>query len=334
MFSLRWVRSIKLKFSIVIVLAIATAVVMSQVGYSLGWPVWLRPVLAVAVSLTFVQLFARGMTSPLREMASAAKGISTGNYGTRISTASVDEVGQLAVAFNEMARHLEEADRQRRDLIANVSHELRTPIAGIRGGLENLIDGVIEPTPAIMHAMHGRVERLQRLVDDLLDLSRLESGDIALKQLPGVLADIVNGAIDEVRFDHPSVHIAIDVPRGLVVLADPERLHQVVANLLENALLHGAAPFAVSARSDSDRVILSVTDGGMGLPHDDDAREDLFQRFHRVRTDGSLRPGSGLGLAIARWIVELHGGTISARPNEPNGARFDVSLRLAPSTLP
>jgi signal transduction histidine kinase len=330
--SLRWVRSIKLKFSIVIVLAIATAVVMSQVGYSLGWPLWLRPVLAAAVSLTFVQVFARGMTSPLREMSSAAKGISAGDFGARVTTASVDEVGQLAVAFNSMASHLEEADRQRRDLIANVSHELRTPIAGIRGALENLIDGISVPTAELLQAMHGRVERLQHLVDDLLDLSRLESGDVAFDCQPSILADIVHGAVDEVRFDHPSVHISIDVPTDIVVMVDPERFHQVVANLLENALVHGAPPFAVQARSMTDRSILSVTDGGSGLPLDDRAREELFQRFHRGRIDGSIRPGSGLGLSIVRWIVELHGGTISAQPNLPSGSRFEVNLPMLPNT--
>jgi two-component system, OmpR family, sensor histidine kinase BaeS len=330
--SLRWVRSIKLKFSIVIVLAIATAVVMSQVGYSLGWPLWLRPVLAAVVSLTFVQVFARGMTSPLRAMASAAKGISAGDFGARVTTPSVDEVGQLAVAFNSMAGHLEAADRQRRDLIANVSHELRTPIAGIRGALENLIDGVSVPTAEMLQAMHGRVERLQHLVDDLLDLSRLESGDVAFDRQPSVLADIVHGAVDEVRFDNPSVHISIDVPTDIVVLVDPERFHQVVANLLENALVHGAPPFAVQARLMTDQSILSVTDGGSGLPLDDREREELFQRFHRGRIDGLIRPGSGLGLSIVRWIVELHGGTISAQPNEPSGARFDVNLPMLPNT--
>jgi signal transduction histidine kinase len=333
MFSLRWVRSIKLKFSIVIVLAIATAVVMSQIGYSLGWPIWLRPVLAAALSLLLVQIFARGMTSPLRDMAAAAGGIQKGDYGARITTPSVDEVGQLAVAFNAMAASLEEADRLRRELIANVSHELRTPIAGVRGGLENIIDGVVEPTNEMMIAMHGRIDRLQRLVDDLLDLSRLESGDVALHRQPSHLVDVVLGAVDEVRFDHPSVHIAIDVPKHITVAVDPERLHQVVANLLENALLHGAEPFAIAAHVVDDNVLLAVSDGGAGLPDDPQARDDLFRRFHRRETDGSLRPGSGLGLAIARWIVELHGGTISAHPNEPNGARFEVRLKVLPAPL-
>ncbi len=334
MFSLRWVRSIKLKFSIVIVSAIGVAVLMSQVGYGFGWPLWLRPVLAALVSLAFVQVFARGMTSPLRDMATAAKEISRGDYGARITTQSVDEVGQLALAFNAMAGHLDDADRQRRELIANVSHELRTPIAGLRGGLENMLDGVVAPTTEVLQAMHGRVERLQRLVDDLLDLSRLEAGEVALHRRSLTLVEIVNGAIDEVRFDTPSVHIAVDVASDLVVDADPERLHQVVANLLNNALVHGAPPFTVTAHRSGLTAVLRVSDAGTGLPSDPLAREQLFERFHRLRVDGSHRPGSGLGLSIVRWIVELHGGTISAHTNEPHGARFDVCLPLADAPAP
>jgi signal transduction histidine kinase len=329
-FTLGWVRSIKVKFTIVIVGAIGVAVVMSQVGYVFGWPLWLRPTLAVIVSLVFVQVLAHGMTSPLREMASAAKEISRGAYLQRIDTPSVDEVGQLATAFNAMAQDLVEADRQRRELIANVSHELRTPIAGIRGALENIMDGVVEPTGELVNAMHGRVERLQRLVDDLLDLSRLEAGDVAFELRPLALADVVRGAVEEVRFDHPSVDIAVDVAPDATVQGDPERLHQVVANLLHNAVLHGAAPIAITAQvelhAQAASVRLTVTDSGPGLAPD--AQQRVFDRFYRHRSGQGTPPGTGLGLSIARWIVELHGGTITAGSNQPHGARFDVLLPL------
>lgn len=326
MFTLRWVPSIKLKFSIVIVVAVGVAVVMSQVGYLLGWPIWLRPMLATVVSLCFVQFLAHGMTSPLREMARAALDISRGRYSHRIETSSVDEVGQLAAVFNVMAAGLEDADRQRRELIANVSHELRTPIAGIRGAMENVIDGVVEIDADLLQSMHGRVERLQHLVDDLLDLSRLEAGDVSMDRRALPLADVVNGAVDEIRFDHPSVHVAVTVEDGLMVHGDPERLHQVVANLLQNAVLHGAAPIAVSAIADGNDARLMVSDGGRGLSAAE--RERVFERFYRATPPGEVRPGTGLGLAIVRWIVELHGGSITVAPNQPHGTRFDVLLPL------
>jgi HAMP domain-containing protein len=161
--------SIKTKFAIVILAAIGTAVVTSQVGYAFGWPIWLRPIVAAALSLIAVYFFARGLTRPLRDMAAASLSIARGNYDQRVHTASVDEVGQLAQAFNSMAADLAEVERNRKELVANVSHELRTPIAGLRATLENIADGVAEPTPETINAMLERVGRLQRLVTDLLD---------------------------------------------------------------------------------------------------------------------------------------------------------------------
>ena len=128
-----------MKFSIVIVAAIGTAVVTSQVGYSLGWPIWIRPTIAAAVSIVAVQFLARGMTRPLSDMAVAARHMANGDYEQRVHTSSVDEVGQLATAFNRMAESVADADRQQRDLIGNVSHELRTPITGLRATIENII---------------------------------------------------------------------------------------------------------------------------------------------------------------------------------------------------
>ncbi len=329
--SLRRVPSIKVKFSLVIVAAIGVAVIMSQVGYALGWPLWLRPTIAVFVSLGFVQLLAHGMTKPLRHMALAAKEISRGDYEQRIETLSVDEVGQLAVAFNAMASELRDADRQRRELIANVSHELRTPVAGIRAALENLIDGVIEPSPELMAMLHGRINRLQRLVEALLDLSRLESGTVDLKLESLVLAEVVRGAVDETRFDNPSVHISCDLDDSLRVRGDAERLHQVVANLLENAVRHGGAPISATIRSSTVGVTLTIDDCGDGFQAGESDR--VFDRFFRG-VNGHASPGTGLGLAIVKWIVELHGGTITAAENQPRGARLTVTLPLIGDSAP
>lgn len=325
--SLRRVPSIKAKFSLVIVGAIGAAVLMSQVGYSLGWPLWLRPTIAIVVSLGFVQLLAHGMTRPLRDMATAAEQIRRGEHHQRVETQSVDEVGQLARAFNTMAEELVIADRQRRELIANVSHELRTPIAGIRAALENVLDGVVAPSTELMSTLHGRIVRLQRLVEDLLDLSRLESGAVALRRESILVSNVIGGAVDETRFDNPSVHIAVTVADALRVSGDAERLHQVIANLLENAIRHGASPITVSAIGTKNGVQLVVADCGPGLTGA--AMEHVFDRFFRGGSSGT-----GLGLAIARWIVELHDGTITVAGNQPHGARFTVSLPFAVPATP
>jgi signal transduction histidine kinase len=317
---LRLTRSIKAKYSIVILAAIGTAVVTSQVGYSLGWPLWVRPTVAASVSLIAVPFLAKGMTKPLRDMSKAARHMATGDYTQRVETSSVDEVGQLATAFNSMAAAVADADRQQRDLIGNVSHELRTPIAGLRATLENIIDGVTKPTPEVLATMAGRVDRLERLVSDLLDLSRLEAGMAPLVTSVVNLRDIVDGAVEECTAAHPAACITVAVPGELSLTADGGRLHQVVSNLLANAIAHGDGSIAITAIATADHMMLTVADQGGGLGGDADR---LFERFYRADNSST---GTGLGLTIVRWIVDLHGGTVHAEPNQPSGARFIVTL--------
>jgi signal transduction histidine kinase len=317
--------SIKTKFAIVILAAIGTAVVTSQVGYAFGWPIWLRPIVAAALSLIAVYFFARGLTRPLRDMAAASLSIARGNYDQRVHTASVDEVGQLAQAFNSMAADLAEVERNRKELVANVSHELRTPIAGLRATLENIADGVAEPTPETINAMLERVGRLQRLVTDLLDLSRFESGSVPLHREPVHLASLVAAATDDCQRDHPTAVLSSTVADDTFVLADPERLHQVLANLLDNGVRHGGPRVEVSSHvSASGDVAIVVSDNGPGLTPADS--EHAFDRFYRAADRRDDDGGTGLGLAIVRWIVDLHGGRITIEPNDPCGARFVVTL--------
>ncbi len=317
---LRLTRSIKAKFSIVILAAIGTAVVTSQVGYSLGWPLWVRPTVAAAVSLIAVQFLAKGMTLPLRDMSKAARHMAAGDYTQRVETSSVDEVGQLAVAFNSMAQSVADADRQQRDLIGNVSHELRTPIAGLRATLENIMDGVTEPTAEVLSTMAGRVNRLERLVSDLLDLSRLEAGTAPLTTSIVNLREIVGDAVEECTAAHPAACITIAISDNTLLTADPERLHQVVSNLLANAIAHGGGLINITAVATAGNVTLTVADQGRGLDGDADR---LFERFYRADNSST---GTGLGLAIVRWIVDLHDGSVRAEPNQPTGARFIVTL--------
>jgi signal transduction histidine kinase len=280
------------------------------------------------LALAMVQVLARGMTSPLREMAAAAREMARGEHGRRVTATSRDEVGDLARAFNAMAAELEEVDRVRRDLVANVSHELRTPISALQAVLENLVDGVAEPDPETLRTMVRQVERLGRLVGQLLDLSRLESGTIPLQRRPFPIRDVLEAAVDECRLHAPDTTVTVEAASDLVVDADPERVHQVVANLLENAVRHSptGAPVAVSARrAGGDRVCVEVADEGPGIAEEDAGR--VFERFYRAdAARASSDGGAGLGLAIARWIVDLHGGSIRPERREPTGCRMIVEL--------
>ncbi len=320
---LRAVRAIKLKIALLIVIATATAAAVSQVGVRLGWPTWLQPVVACAISLVLVEVLAHGLTSPLREMEKATTRMARGDYAVRVRSDAADEVGRLAVAFNAMAAELAEVDRQRRDLVANASHELRTPITGLQATLENLIDGVVPCTPATLVAMHAQVERLARLVHDLLDLSRLEAGVATLHVGPVALVDLVHTVVGDVRTALPGLTVEVVADRDdTKVHADPDRLAQVLTNLLTNAARYSAhVQVEVAATPTGAR--LAVVDDGPGIPAGEEGR--IFERFYRADRARNAA-GSGLGLAISRWIVDLHGGSIRAERLEPHGCRMVVEL--------
>lgn len=320
------VTSIKFKLSIVIVAAVAVAAAMSQVGLKLGWPVWLRPVIAAVVALIMAQLLGKGMTKPLRQMAAAARRLAKGDYSATVTTNARDEVGQLARAFASMSAQLATADRQRRELIANVSHELRTPLTALQATLENVQDGVIEESPEVLATMHGHVERLARLVHDLLELSRLEAGESPLTLERVELAELFEDVADEARAHHDGMQIEVSVlPADLAVAGDPMRLRQVLGNLVHNGRRHGGRTVTMTARRTGSSVRLEIADDGPGIPEAE--RERVFERFYRVDHARSADGGGfGLGLAIVGWIVALHGGEVRAEANEPTGCRMVVDL--------
>jgi signal transduction histidine kinase len=320
--------SIKLKLGFVIAAAVAVTVFVFWLGLKVGlWPS-VSGIVAAIVAMVMVKFLSRGMTSPLRDMAAAASEMAKGNYETRVRSSSRDEVGELARAFNRMAADLAETDRVRRDLVANVSHELRTPITALQAVLENLVDGVSDPDPETFHTMLKQVERLGRLVKQLLDLSRLESGTVPLERTAFRVEPLLAHAVREQRLHAPGidVSIAVDTP-DLTADGDPERVHQVVANLLENAIRFSPSggTVLVEATAHPDRVVLTVTDEGPGVPPADAAR--VFERFYRVdRSRSASDGGAGLGLAIVRWVVERHGGTVAVEPDRLSGCRMIVTL--------
>lgn len=327
-------RSIKVKLSIVIVAAVAVTLAVNEIGLVFNFRAQFRAGVAAVIALGMVQVMSRGMTSPLRSMERAATSMAAGNVAERIEVSSADEVGRLAEAFNHMAHELAEVDRQRRELVANVSHELRTPISALRATLENVVDGVVEPEPALLRTMLAQTERLQRLVTQLLDLSRLESGGIPLHRLQFPVAELLEAVADESALNFPTVSFVVSVePASLSLDGDPERLHQVFANLCDNAarFTEGGGEVCLRATLDGSDVVMEVLDDGPGIPPE--ALNRVFERFYRTDEARSTdEGGSGLGLAIARWIVELHGGRIRAEARSPHGCRMVVELpRSAPA---
>jgi signal transduction histidine kinase len=325
------VRSLKIKLGAVIFSAVAVTVFVYWLCLKAGvWPS-VSGIIAGSLALVMVRFLARGMTSPLREMADAARAMAKGNYERRVSATSRDEVGELARAFNKMASELAETDRLRRDLVANVSHELRTPITALQAVLENLVDGVESPDPQTFRTMLAQVERLGRLVTQLLDLSRLESGAVPLERSEFAVKPVLDHAVREQQLHAPGVDVQVLVETpGLTADGDPERVHQVVANLLENAVRYTPTGGRVEvrarrARGSGSAVTIEVCDEGPGIAEEQQAR--VFERFYRADTARAASDGgAGLGLAIAQWIVDLHGGDIRPERREPHGCRMVVTL--------
>jgi signal transduction histidine kinase len=304
-----------------------------------AWQLLLGGALAAGTALLMARLLALGLTRPLREMARAAGTMARGQYGTRVTADSRDEVGQLAAAFNRMAGELEQVERLRRDLVANVSHELKTPISALRAHLENLLDGVEQPDPETLQIMLQQSERLSRLVEQLLDLSRLESGDVPMDTQPTSLAPLVDQVVSEVEVAATGRNAGVPRPRNLVardlppVMADAERIHQVLYNLLDNAVRFtpSTGTVEVTAAVAGDRCEVTVTDTGTGIPAE--RLQFVFERFYRAdparAREAGVTGGTGIGLAIVRSVVEAHGGQVRAESVAGRGSAFTFDLPLA-----
>lgn len=313
-------RSIKLKLAILLVASGITGFVFFW--YQIGWIPPRTSITAMGLALLASQMLAHGMTRPLREMTAATRAMARGDYTRRVRATGRDEVGELARAFNQMAGDLAAADRQRRELIANVSHELRTPISALRAVLENVVDGVTQPDSATMRTALSQTERLGRLVTEMLDVSRIEAGALSLRPEVFPVAPLLTEVVAETEVMAEAAGRGVCVqtvvsPPDATVYADRGRLHQVVVNLLDNASRHSPAGSVVRvcALVNGGDLVIEVLDEGPGIAAAE--RDRVFERF--TRGERARGGGTGLGLAIARWVVDLHGGTIAVVEPDPPG---------------
>ncbi len=295
---------------------------------ALGYAVLAAVVVALALSL----FFSRSVVTSLRAMMSASQRIADGRYEERVNVRGSDELAQLAARFNTMAEKLQQTESMRRQLIGDVSHELRTPLTAIKGSMEGLIDGVLPANADTYEQIHAEADRLNRLVDDLQELSRVESGayrlDIRPLDLSTVARTVVKrlGAQSEAR----QISLQADIPAGLPrLLADEDRLVQVLTNLVGNALQYtpGGGAVRIAALARDGEVEVSIRDTGIGIPPEHIAH--IFDRFYRVDKSRSRQAGggSGIGLTIARALVEAQGGRIwAASAGEGQGSAFTFTL--------
>ena len=312
--------------------------------------------IAGAAGIALGILIAWIISTPLKRLDVAARSIAQGRFDHRVPVPSralvSEEIADLAGAFNDMAGSLQKAEQLRHDMVADIAHDLRTPLAVVQGNLQAILDGVYPLDRQEIATIHEQTLVLSRLVDDLRELARAEAGQLELRIQPvdpAALVEPVAGMYRETAAAK-GVELAVDVAPGLpVALADPDRVRQVLHNLLANALRYtppgGRITVGAHAVADPASIVVSVTDTGPGIPPD--ALAHVFDRFWRADKsrsrpqNGSESPdtsgGSGLGLAIARQLVEAQGGTIGVESEPGRGSRFWFSLpayREAAATMP
>ena len=292
---------------------------------------------AMLVAVLLSVYLSRSVIAPVQAMSRATQRIADGHYQERVQVQGEDELAQLALRFNQMAEKLNQVEAMRRRLIGDVSHELRTPLTAIKGFMEGLMDGVLPATPETYQQIHTEADRLNRLVDDLQELSRVEAKayelDIRPQDVPALVQTVAKRLAP--RFGTKHIVLDIDVDPDLPrVLADEDRAIQIITNLVGNALQYTpeTGRVTLAAKQVGQEVQISVQDTGIGIPSEH--LSQIFNRFYRVDKSRSRSAGggSGIGLTIARALVEAHGGRIWAESvGEGEGSTFSFTLPIVKS---
>ncbi|WP_030257413.1 sensor histidine kinase [Streptomyces violens] len=294
------------------------------------------PTVAVAVGVALAAilgalLLSRAVLRPIRALTLAARGLGDGELGQRVPVSGRDEIAELGRAFNRMADSLQAGEERQRRLTGDIAHELRTPLANLRGYLEALQDGVVEPTPELLASLHEEAMLQQRIVDDLQDLALAEAGALTYHRADVDLRDLLDTCRTAHRAQAESAGVALELaaPQPTYTVADADRLRQVIGNLVGNAIRAtapgGTVTLALASRD--DLAVLQVRDTGTGIAAED--LPHLFDRFWRAdAARGRATGGSGLGLSIARQIVHDHRGTIEVASTVGVGTVFTVTLPL------
>lgn len=287
--------------------------------------------IAGLTGIVLAVLFARNILRPIRELTRATKEMKEGDLDQRVDTSSGGEIGKLGEAFNSLAKRLKEQKTLREEMVSDVAHELRNPLSNIQGYLEGLKEGMVEPTEKVFDSLHQQSLVLKRLVDDLRDVNRARAGQLELDEKPVVLEDIIDREVKAAKnaAERQDVTIEEDLGSSTLLEADPERVSQVIRNLLDNALTHtpSGGTIEVVVSQSSGEAITRVADDGGGIPQEE--LPHIFDRFYRVDKSRSRGTGgTGLGLTIAKEIVESHGGEISVESVEGKGTTFEFTLPI------
>mgnify|MGYP000916650911 CR=1 FL=1 len=296
--------------------------------------------LAALIAAILASFFiSRQVVTPMLHMMSLSQRIAEGEYQERLALPGgqqadqTDELGQLALRFNQMADKLEKTETIRRQLIGDVTHELRTPLTAVKGYLEGLMDGVLPADPETYEQIHSEIDRLQRLVNDLQELSRVEAGAFQLNLAPVPperLIERIQSTLGR-QFEDKNIQLVTDVEPGLPNLfVDKDRIIQVLTNLVGNALQYtpNGGKVSISVRREKSEILFAVKDTGIGISTEQ--LTFIFNRFYRTdKSRNRASGGSGIGLTIAKALVQAHQGKIWAESNgEGKGSTFSFLIPL------
>ena len=288
--------------------------------------------LASLVAIAGTAFYARGIVRPLTVITNAAEEMSRGKLSTRAEVTGVNEVRQLAGAFNVMAEKLEQVEEGRKEFVANVSHELRSPVTSIHGFVEGMLDGTIPPeeSPRYLQIVFDETNRMKRLIADLLQLSRMDKGVVKLNMtdfdINELIRRVIIGRMAEIEEKQLDMQLEF-AQEPCFVLADNDKISQVVHNIVDNALKfvpdNGRLTITTTLLHDSTVAVVIENEGEAIAPHD---RAHLFERFYKVDKAHTSGKGTGLGLSICKQIMDLHGQTLEVLPLE-EGAGFRFTLQ-------
>lgn len=275
------------------------------------------------IAIIFSIVFSKRLTHPIKGLTRAATDISSGNLKSRVVISGRDEISQLSDAFNRMAQSLEMQDSLRRKLTTNIAHELRTPISAIRGELEAMMDGLIPVDKEHIQSLYAEIGRLRKIIEGIEELSQAEASSRYLRKTVFSLRPFLEGISGRFSrlFEEKGVGLELSCDENLEVNADPDRLSQIVINLLSNALKasENGGNVSIRASEDHSKTVIEVSDNGTGIKEED--LPFIFERFYR-----GAKGGLGIGLTIVKELIEAHGGAISAESEYGKGTIFTVTL--------
>jgi signal transduction histidine kinase len=294
----------------------------------------LPSLISISITGLFAYYLSKKITAPLREMNRVALLIAKGKFDQRVKIKTSDELGELGKTFNYMAQELSGLDQMRKDFVANVSHDLRAPLTSIHGFSRAFLDGTIpeERKHHFLKLMKEQTERMIKLVNDLLDIAQIEARQLVIQRVNFNLSELVRQVVARMEPEFSKKHVNVEVisekPQDIQVLADPDRIDQVIVNLIQNALQFSSPDSSVKVfLKKEEQATVSIHDYGPGISEED--IHSIWERFYKADRARTKKAGTGIGLSIVKHILDLHQTDIQVESEVGRGTTFTFTLPIA-----